>query len=108
MVLMEGIHCGVIFPLERRYNMCQETLPFVVSQEDTFIMDDCNDVSMECPKEAHRKRKFEMHQIFNVDKGDEAHGWCDMMRRDTGKIISQVENICTMIALKSSGTQRRG
>ena len=91
MVLMEGIHCGVIFPLERRYNMCQETLPFVVSQEDTFIMDDDSDVSIKCPKEALRKRQFTMYQVLNTEKGDKAHGWCDIVHRVIGKKMSQVD-----------------
>ena len=66
-------------------------LPFVVSQEDTFTMDDNNDVNVKCPKEAIRKRQFVMHQVFNAGKGDKAHGWCDIACRGKGKIISQVE-----------------
>ena len=71
--------------------MDQVPLPFVVSQEDAFTMDDDNDVNIKCPQEALRKRKFTMHQVFNVGKGDKAHGWCDMVYRGIGKRISKAE-----------------
>ena len=66
-------------------------LPFVVSQEDTFTMDDDNDVNTKCPKEALRKRQFSMHQVFNAGKGDKAHGWCDIVCRGIGKRTSKAE-----------------
>ena len=32
-----------------------------------------------------------MHQVFNAEVGDKAHGWCDMVCRSTVKRISQAE-----------------
>jgi len=43
------------FPPERRYNMNQVPLPFVNGQDDTFTMEDDNDVNIKCPKESLRK-----------------------------------------------------
>ena len=71
--------------------MDQVPLPFVVSQDDTFTMADDKDVSIKCPKEALRKRKFKIHQVFNAVKEDKAHGWCDMVCRGTGKRISEAD-----------------
>ena len=79
------------FPPEKRYNMDQVPLPFVVSQNDTFTMDDDNDVNIKCPREALQKRQFTMHQVFNAGKGDKAHGWCELVCRGTGKRIAQAE-----------------
>ena len=81
------------FPPARRYNMDQVPLPFVVSQDDTFTMEEDTDVNIKCPKESLRKRQFTMHQVYNAGIGEESHGWCDSMVvcRGTGKIISQAE-----------------
>ena len=40
------------FPPESRYNMDQVPLSSVVSQDDTFRMDDDKNVNIKCPKEA--------------------------------------------------------
>ena len=32
-----------------------------------------------------------MHQVFNADKGDKAHGWGNMVCRGIGKRISKAE-----------------
>jgi len=79
------------FPPERRYNMDQVPLPFVVSQDDTFTMDGDNDVNIKCPKESLRKRQFTMHQLYNTGVGDKAHGWCNVVCRGTVKRISKAE-----------------
>ena len=79
------------FPPELRYNMDQVPLPFVVSQDDTFTMDEDHDINIKCPQESLRKRQFTMHQVFNAGVGDKAHGWCDMVCRGTGKRISKAE-----------------
>ena len=42
------------FPPARRYNMDQVPLPFVVSQDDTFTMEEDTDVNIKCPKESLR------------------------------------------------------
>ena len=46
------------FPPERRYNMDQVPLPFVNGQDETFTMEEDNDVNLKCPKESLRKRQF--------------------------------------------------
>ena len=79
------------FPPELRYNMDQVPLPFVCMQDDTYTMEEDKDVNIKCPKESLRKRQFTMHQVFNAGVGDDAHGWCDMVVRGTGKRISQGE-----------------
>ena len=79
------------FPPERRYNMDQVPLPFVVSQDHTFTTEEDNDVNIKCPKESLHKRQFTMHQIYNAGIGDKAHGWCDMVCRGTGKRIPEAE-----------------
>ena len=71
--------------------MHQVPLPFIVNQEDTFTMDDDNDVNIKCPKEALRKRQFTMHQVVNAGKGDKAHGWCSMVYRGAGNRMSEAE-----------------
>ena len=64
--------------------MDQVPLPFVVSQDDTFTMDDDHDVR-------NIKCQFTMHQVFNAGKGDKAHRWCDLVCRGAGKRIAQAE-----------------
>ena len=77
------------FPPERRYNMDQVPLPFVNGQDDTFTMEDDEDVNMKCPKESLKKRQFTIHFVFNAGSGDQAHGWCDLVYRGTGKRIEK-------------------
>ena len=68
------------------------TLPFVVSQNDMFTMEEDNDVNIKCPKDSLCKRQFTMYQVFNAGVGNDAHGWCDMVVRGTRKRISCAEN----------------
>mmetsp|Transcript_15361 Transcript_15361/g.28931 ORF Transcript_15361/g.28931 Transcript_15361/m.28931 type:complete len:660 (+) Transcript_15361:59-2038(+) len=79
------------FPPERRYNMDQVPLPFVVNQEATFTTCDDKIVNVKCPSESLRKRQFTMHLVFNAGKGDLAHGWCDLVCKGTGTRVSNIE-----------------
>ena len=65
--------------------MDQVPLSFVVSQDDTFAIEEDTDVNIKCPKESLCKRQFIMHQVFNAGVGNDAHGWCDMVVRGTPK-----------------------
>ena len=66
-------------------------LSFVVSQDDTLKMNDDNDVSIKCLKEALRKWQFTRHQVLNARKGGKSHWWRDMVCRGIGKMIVQSE-----------------
>ena len=79
------------FPPSRRYNMDQVPLPFVVSQEFTFTLnEDCN-VHITCPNEALRKRQWTMHIIVNAGKGVSRHAWVDLVTKGTGTRIKKEE-----------------
>ena len=54
-------------------------------------MDEDKDVNIKCPKEALRKRQATMHLVFNAGKGEDAHGWCNLVVKGTGKRIKQAE-----------------
>ena len=62
------------FSPDRHCNVDQVPFSFVVSQDDTFTMDNENDANIKCPNEALRKWQITMHQVFNAGKGDKAHG----------------------------------
>ena len=81
------------FPPERRYNMDQVPLPFVNGQDETFTMEEGNDVNLKCPKESLRKRQFTMHLVFSAGSGNDSHGWCDLVCRGTGRRISTGEKV---------------
>ena len=71
--------------------MDQVPLPFVVGQDDTFTTENDKDVNIKCPKESLRKCQFTMHLVFNAGKGENAHGWCDLVCKGTGKRINTAE-----------------
>ena len=79
------------FPPSRRYNMDQVPLPFVVSQEFTFTLNEDVNIHMTCPSEALRKRQWTMHCIVNAGAGDDRHAWVDLVSKGTGKQISKEE-----------------
>ena len=56
------------FPPESRYNFDQVPLPFVVGQDETFTMEEDNDVNIKRPKEALRKRQFTMHLVLMLGR----------------------------------------
>ena len=62
------------FPLERRYNMDQVPLPFVVNQESTYTVDSDVNVHIKDPSEALRKRQFTMHLFVNAGEGEKRDG----------------------------------
>ena len=79
------------FPPEKRYNMDQVPLPFVVGQDYTFTQHDDRDVNIKCPDERLRKRQFTMHIVVNAGKDKKKHGWVDLVCKGTGKRIKQAE-----------------
>ena len=75
------------FPLERLYKMDQVTFPFVNGQEDTFTMEDDNNLNIKCPKECLCKFHFTIHSIFNDGTGDKSFGCCGIIYKGTGERI---------------------
>ena len=76
---------------ERRYNMDQVPLPFVVGQDHTFTTYDDDDVHIKCPKEALRKRQFTMHVVVNAGTGEKGACWVDLVCKGLGKRIRRAE-----------------
>ena len=79
------------FPPSHRYNMDQVPLPFVVSQEFTFALQEDVNIHINCPNKALRKRKWTMHIVINAGDGNSRHGWVDLVNKGQGKRISQEE-----------------
>ena len=79
------------FPPEKRYNMDQVPLPFVVGQDHTFTQEDDKDVNIKCPDERLRKRQFTMHVVMNCGMDSKKHGWVDLVCKGKGKRIKQSE-----------------
>ena len=63
------------YPPERRYNMDQVPLPFVVSQDSTFTTSDDNDIHVKAPSDSLRKRQFTMHLFTDAGKGEARDGY---------------------------------
>ena len=79
------------FPPCRRYNMNQVPLPFVVSQEFTFTLQEDSNVHITCPSKALRKRQWTMHVVVNAGEGDDGHAWVDLVTKGSGKRIKAEE-----------------
>ena len=79
------------FPPSKRYNLDQVPLPFVVSQEFTFTLQEDSNVHITCPNEALRKRCWTMHVVVNAGDGDDRHAWVDLVSKGTGKRIKAEE-----------------
>ena len=61
------------FPPGKHYNMDQVSLPFVVSQEFTFTVNEDVNIHLTCSSEALRIRKWTMHCIVNAGNGEGRH-----------------------------------
>ena len=79
------------FPPSHRYNMDQVPLPFVVSQEFTFTVQEDVNIHITCPNEALRKRQWTMHVVANAGDGDSRHCWVDLVSKGLGKRIREEE-----------------
>ena len=79
------------FPPNKRYNMDQVPLPFVVSQEFTFTIQEDVNIHITCPSESLRKRQWTMYCIVNAGEGDSRHAWVDLVSKGTGKRIRKEE-----------------
>ena len=64
--------------------MDQVPLPFVVSQEFTFTLEEDSNVHITCPSEALRKRQWTMHVVVNAGEGNDSHAWVDLVTKGTG------------------------
>jgi hypothetical protein len=80
------------FPPKLRYNMDQVPLPFVNGQDDTFTMEEDDDVNIKCLQELLFKRQCTMHLVVNSGQGNDAYGWCDLVCKGTGAHINRAEN----------------
>ena len=79
------------FPPSHRYNMDQVPLPFVVSQDFTFTVENDTNIHITCPSESLRKRQWTMHVVTNAGDGEKRHAWVDLVTRGAGKRIKQAE-----------------
>ena len=74
------------FPPHMRYNMDQVPLPFVVSQDSTYTIDEDTDVQVAGHGKGDlRKRQFTMHIMMNSGEGELRDGYVELICR--GKII---------------------
>ena len=72
-------------PPQRRYNMDQTPLPFVVSHDSTCTTEDDENVHVSAPKEALRKRQFIMHVFCNSGKGEDRDGYTALVCKGSPK-----------------------
>ena len=79
------------FPPSHRYNMDQVPLPFVVSQEFTFTIEDDTNIHITCPSDSLRKRQFTMHVVVNAGQDEARHAWVDLVSKGSGKRIKDAE-----------------
>jgi hypothetical protein len=92
-------HVGAFHPYygrfapEKRYNMDQIPMPFVVEQGSTFTFEDDDHVHIKgAGAEGLVKRQFTAHVFINAGKdASSAKGYVDMICRGTGKRISLLE-----------------
>ena len=69
----------MIFPTYNGYNMNKMPLLFENCQDDTFAMDNDNDVNIKWTKELLRKQQFNIHIVFNMGTGKNVYGWYDIV-----------------------------
>ena len=79
------------FPPSHRYNMDQVPLPFVVSQDFTFTVENDTNIHITCPSESLRKRQWTMHVVTNAGDGDKRHAWVDLVTKGKGQRIKEAE-----------------
>lgn len=81
------------FPPERRYNMDQVPIPFIVEQGNTFTHEDDEHFQVRGTRsEGLTKRQYTAHIFINAgDTQETTHGYIDMVCRGTGKRISAIE-----------------
>ena len=78
------------FPPDRRYNMDQVPMPFVVEQNDTYTEEtDCHVHVRGVGSEGLSKRQYTVHVFINA--GGTGNGYIDLICRGQGKRVSQVE-----------------
>ena len=85
-------HYGRFSP-ERRYNMDQIPMPFVVDQDTTFTTEDDEHVHVKGPgAEGLNKRQYTAHVFINAgEKEENAHGYIDLVCRGKGVQITKLE-----------------
>ena len=71
--------------------MDQVPIPFMVSQEFMFTLEEDSNVHITCPSEALRKRCWTMHVVVNAGEGDDSHAWVDLVTNGTGDRIKADE-----------------
>ena len=71
--------------------MDQVPIPFMVSQEFMFTLEEDSNVHITCPSEALRKRCWTMHVVVNAGEGDDSHAWVDLVTNGTGARIKADE-----------------
>ena len=87
----QAMLCGAGPPPSHRYNMDQVPLPFVVSQDFTFTVENDTNIHITCPSESLRKRQWTMHVVTNVGDGDKRHAWVDLVTKGKGVRIKEAE-----------------
>lgn len=82
------------FPPERRYNMDQVPLPFVIDQNTTYTDAEDTHVHIRSPgADGLDKRQYTMHICVNAGTGSDADGYIDMVARGKGTRISKAEKL---------------
>ena len=81
------------FPPERRYNMDQIPMPFVVDQDSTFTTEDDEHVHIRgTGADGLNKRQYSAHVFINAgNKEENTHGYIDLICRGKGVRITQLE-----------------
>ena len=81
------------FPPERRYNMDQIPMPFVVDQDSTFTTEDDEHVHIRgTGADGLNKRQYSAHVFINAgNKEENTHGYIDLICRGKGVCITQLE-----------------
>ena len=82
-----------IFPPERRYNMDQIPMPFIVEHSDTYTEEDDENVHVRgTGSEGLTERQYTVHIFINAgDTPENTHGYVDMICRGKGTRISRIE-----------------
>ena len=68
--------------------MDQVPLTFVNGQDDTFTVEDDNDVNFKCPQDSLQNHQFTIHLLFDSGSGDKAYVWCDFVCKGTARQIN--------------------
>ena len=81
------------FPPERRYNIDQIPMPFIVEQSDTYIGEDDEHVRVQgTGSEGLTKRQYTVHVFINAgDTPENTHGYVDIICHGKGTRISRIE-----------------